>query len=245
MITCAIVIVAVRTSIRHSLLDLCYLSYTESERSNVKLRLGFLASHGGSSMQAIHKAIQAGKLNAEACVLISNNSQSRAAAFAKENSIPTYHLSLKTAHPPELLDRAILDTLIAHDVQFVILSGYMKKLGPQTLSTYKNRILNIHPALLPKFGGQGMYGNHIHEAVLVAKEKMTGITIHLVDEFYDHGTIIAQCQVPVLETDTAESLATRVKERERRFFVEVLQQLSQNHRKEVVRVWQETLKHEQ
>jgi len=101
----------------------------------------------------------------------------------------------------------------------------MKKLGPQTLSTYKDRILNIHPALLPKYGGLGMYGDHVHAAVLAAKEQETGITVHLVDEHYDQGKIIAQCKVPVLPTDTIESLALRVKAREGTFFIEVLQQL--------------------
>ncbi|TMC19916.1 MAG: phosphoribosylglycinamide formyltransferase [Chloroflexi bacterium] len=193
----------------------------------MNLRLGFLASYNGSSMQAICAAIQAGQLHAEARVVISNNSQSHVLAFARKIAIPAYHLSLKTEHTAVMVDCKLRDTLLAHEVNLVILSGYMKKLGPQTLAAYKHRILNIHPALLPKFGGQGMYGDHIHAAVLAAQEPETGITIHLVDEYYDHGPIIAQRRLPVFPTDTTESLALRVKTQEGAFFVEVLQQLAE------------------
>jgi phosphoribosylglycinamide formyltransferase-1 len=178
-------------------------------------------------MQAIHAAIQAGQLPAQAQVVISNNSQSDALAFARAATIPAYHLSVKTEQTAERLDNRMRDLLLAHEVQFVILSGYMKKLGPQTLSTYKDRILNIHPALLPKYGGQGMYGAHVHAAVLAAGEQETGITVHLIDEHYDHGKILAQCHVPIFPADTPESLALRVKAREGAFFVEVLRQLAE------------------
>lgn len=204
-----------------------HLGYFKEEiRNNMKLRLGFLASYNGSSMQAICTAIQAGQLYAEAKIVISNNSQSNALAFARTMAIPAYHLSLKTERTAEGVDCKLRDTLLAHEVNLVILSGYMKKLGPQTLTTYKNRILNIHPALLPKFGGQGMYGDHIHAAILASQEPETGITIHLVDEYYDHGPIIAQHRIPVFLTDTTTSLAQRVKAQEGAFFVEVLQHLA-------------------
>ncbi len=177
-------------------------------------------------MQAICAAIQTGQLDAEARVVIGNNSQSNALTFAREATIPAYHLSLKTEQTAEKLDRAMCETLLAHEVQLVVLSGYMKKLGPQTLAMYKDHILNIHPALLPTYGGQGLYGNHVHAAVLAAGEHETGVTIHLVDEYYDHGQTIAQCKIPVLPTDNVASLAQRVKEREQTFFVEVLQQIA-------------------
>ena len=191
------------------------------------LQLGFLASHGGSGMQAITHAIADGRLDAQARVVISNNSQSQALAFARGKKIPAYHLSEKTAQTAEKLDATICETLLKHDVQLVILSGYMKKLGHRTLSAYKNRIINIHPSLLPKYGGQSMFGTHVHEAVLAAGDDKTGVTIHLVDEFYDHGTILDQCEVPVLPGDTVESLRARVLAREASFYVEVLQRLSQ------------------
>jgi phosphoribosylglycinamide formyltransferase-1 len=117
---------------------------------------------------------------------------------------------------------------VRHDVNLVILSGYMKKVGPKTLDAFRGRILNVHPALLPKYGGNGMYGHNVHAAVLAAGETETGVTIHLVDEEYDHGRIIGQAVVPVLKTDTVDSLAARVLEREKTFFVEVLQRISES-----------------
>lgn len=204
------------------------MSSKSNEESNVNLRLGFLASHGGSSMQAIHAAIQAGQLQAQAQIVISNNSQSDALTFAQTMTIPAYHLSVKTEQAAEQLDSRMRDLLLAHEVQLVILSGYMKKLGPQTLSAYKDRILNIHPALLPKYGGQGMYGASVHAAVLAAGELETGITVHLIDEHYDQRKILAQCRVPILPADTPEHLALRVKAREGAFFVEVLRLLAEH-----------------
>jgi phosphoribosylglycinamide formyltransferase-1 len=111
---------------------------------------------------------------------------------------------------------------VSHDVELVVLAGYMKKVGPRTLRHFAGRVLNIHPALLPKFGGQGMYGRRVHEAVLAAGERETGVTIHLVDDEYDHGRILGQCRVPVLPGDTVESLAQRVLQREHEFLVEML-----------------------
>ncbi len=190
------------------------------------LHLGFLASHGGSNMQAILDACNAGRLDAKPCVVISNNSDSMALQRAKNEGIPGYHLSAHTHPDPEELDRTILEVLRRHGVDTVILAGYMKKLGDHTLQAYRGRILNIHPALLPKFGGQGMYGKRVHEAVLAAGEKVTGVTIHIVDEHYDAGPIINQCEVPVLEGDTAEGLAERVLTHEHRLYVETLQKIS-------------------
>jgi len=101
----------------------------------------------------------------------------------------------------------------------------MKKLGPKVLKNYKSRILNIHSALLPKYGGKGMYGNYIHEAVLQAKEKETGVTIHIVDEDYDTGRIINQIKVPVFESDTVEILSKRVLEQEHKIYVDTLNKI--------------------
>jgi phosphoribosylglycinamide formyltransferase-1 len=135
-------------------------------------------------------------------------------------------LSSHTHPEPEALDAAICNTLVQHDADIVVLAGYMKKLGPRTLKQFEGRILNTHPALLPKFGGQGMYGSRVHEAVLAAGESTTGVSIHVVDAGYDTGPVIAQCEVPVYPNDTVESLAERVQTRERAFLVETLQALS-------------------
>jgi len=192
-----------------------------------KLRLGFLASHGGSNMQAIIDACKDGRLDGEPAVVISNNSESTALERARRESIPHYHLSSATHPDPAELDAAILRTLEEHGVDLVILAGYMKLLGPETLTRYRGRILNIHPALLPKFGGKGLYGKKVHEAVLAAGELVTGVTIHLVDERYDAGPIVAQSEVPVLEGDTVDSLAARVLEREHQLFAETLQKIGE------------------
>lgn len=113
--------------------------------------------------------------------MISNNSKAEALARAQREGIPYRHLSAVTHPIAEQLDAAIWQTLVAHGTDLVVLAGYMRKLGSQTLADYRGRIINIHPALLPKFGGTGMYGAHVHEAVLAAGEKETGVTIHVVD----------------------------------------------------------------
>lgn len=110
-------------------------------------------------------------------------------------------------------------------VDYIVLAGYMKKMGPRVLSSFAGRIINTHPALLPKFGGRGMYGRRVHEAVLASGERVTGVTVHLVTAEYDEGPVVAQVEVPVHADDTVESLAERVQERERELLVETLRTL--------------------
>jgi phosphoribosylglycinamide formyltransferase-1 len=193
-----------------------------------KINLGFMVSHGGSNMQAVLEAISKGELNANPCVLISNNSNSQAIEKAKNYGLPYYHISQKTHPDIEELDEVILNTLKKHSVEYLLLLGYMKKLDNKTLQEYAGRILNIHPALLPKYGGIGMYGKNVHEAVLKNKEEITGITIHLVDKDYDTGKIINQCTVNILENDNVETLSQRVLNKEHEFLVETLIKISNN-----------------
>ena len=190
-----------------------------------ELRLGFLSSHGGTNMQAIIEACQDGRLNARLCVAISNNSRSTALERAEHAGVPAYHLSGKTHADADELDRAILGTLERYVVNLVVLAGYMKLLGPKTVSRYRGRILNIHPALLPKYGGRGMYGAAVHEAVLAAGVQFSGSTIHLVDEEFDHGPIVAQRRVPVAVDDTVESLSDRVRISEHQLYVDTLRKI--------------------
>ena len=194
--------------------------------TEVPLRIAALASGGGTNLQAIIDACKRGELNAQVCVVISNNSGSRALQRARDEGIPAYHLSAVTH--PNSLDAEICRTLQDHDVDLVLLAGYMRLLGPITLTRYHNRVLNSHPALLPKFGGKGMYGNNVHKAVLDAGETVTGVTIHYVDEQYDHGETLAQCEVPILSDDTLDTLEERVKERERRFWIETLSEFAES-----------------
>jgi phosphoribosylglycinamide formyltransferase-1 len=189
------------------------------------MNIGFLASHGGSNMQAIIDACKSGKLKSTPAVVISNNSDSGAIAKAKTEGVPYYYLSGKTHPGPGELDDAILNAFLRHQVDIVVLAGYMKKLGPKTLAHFQGRILNIHPALLPKFGGEGMYGIHVHEAVIAAGEKESGVSIHFVDENYNTGAILAQTRVPVMPDDTPETLAARVLKQEHILYAETLQRI--------------------
>ncbi|MBP7526473.1 MAG: phosphoribosylglycinamide formyltransferase [Syntrophorhabdaceae bacterium] len=190
------------------------------------MNIGFLASHGGSNMQAIIDACKAGRLSAVPVVVISNNGESRALERARNEGIPNYYLSGKTHPDPDSLDQAILDALILHRVDVVALAGYMKKLGPKTLAHFRGRILNIHPALLPKHGGKGMYGIRVHESVIAAGETESGVTVHLVTEEYDRGPILAQVRVPVMPGDTPETLAERVLVQEHILYPATLQRIA-------------------
>ena len=192
----------------------------------MKLRLGFLASHGGSNVQAILDACREGRLDAEPCVVISNNSDAMVLDRAMAARVPAFHLSSHIHPDPARLDEAILAVLEKHRVNLIVLAGYMKKLGPKTLARYRGRVLNIHPALLPKFGGKGMYGHHVHEAVLAAGEKESGATVHIADEEYDRGRILAHKKVPVKAGDTPDSLAERVLEVEHQLYAETLQRIA-------------------
>ena len=188
----------------------------------MRARLGFLASGRGSNMQSVIDACNDGRLNAMPVVVISNNADSMALERAKRERIPAFHLSARLVAGADELDQRITETLMQHEVDLVILAGYMKKLGPRTLAAYAGRILNVHPALLPKFGGKGMYGDNIHRAVLAAGETETGVTIHLVEEKYDSGPILAQCKVKVEADDTVETLAARVLAMEHKLFVDTI-----------------------
>ncbi len=188
------------------------------------MNLALLASHRGSSLQHVLDACRQGRLSARLCVVISNNGDSEALARARREGIAHHHLSRQTHPDPEQLDAAILDALDQHGTNLVVLAGYLRRLGPRTVARYRGRIINVHPALLPRHGGQGMYGTRVHEAVLAAGERETGVTIHLADGEYDHGAIIAQQRVPVLESDTVATLAARVLEDEHRLLVDTLRQ---------------------
>ena len=192
------------------------------------MNLGFLASHRGSNMQAIIDACKKGMVAAVPAVVISNNRDSGALERASSEHIPTYHVSVKTEGTEEKADIKICQILEEHDIDLVILAGYMRKIGPHVLKSFSGRIINIHPALLPKHGGQGMYGDKVHAAVLKAGEKETGVTVHVVNEEYDKGEILAQVRVKVQEGDTVETLSKRVLEAEHKIYVETIAKLANN-----------------
>jgi len=190
-----------------------------------KKNIAVFASGAGSGLQAIINGCATGEINASVRVVISNNSKSMALQRAKDASIAAFHFSQKTIEDPVQLEQTILDTLIIHDIDIIFLAGYLKKIGVKILQKFNGNIYNIHPALLPKYGGKGMYGINIHNAVIEAGETETGITIHRVDPEYDTGEIVAQCKVPVALDDTAETLAARVLVQEHVFLVQTLRRL--------------------
>ena len=189
------------------------------------MNIAVFASHGGSDLQAIIDGCKQDKLNATVAVVISNNGDSMALERAKRENIPAYHMSAKKYGGEDALAEELLRVLAAHQIDMIFLAGYMRMLHVDVLMKYHNRVFNIHPALLPKFGGKGMYGMNVHTAVIEAKETETGVTIHRVNAEYDSGEIVAQTKVPVLAEDSPEILAERVLEREHTFLVEVISQI--------------------
>lgn len=186
------------------------------------MKIGVLVSHEGTTLQAIIDACATAALRARVVAVISNNRDAVALQRARAAGITTHHLSSQTHPAGEALDTAIGAALAEAGADIVVLAGYMKRLGPLTLARFRDRVLNTHPALLPKFGGKGMYGLNVHRAVLAAREPVTGASIHLVTDDYDTGPVIAQREVAVAAEDTPEALAARVQYEERALLVGVL-----------------------
>lgn len=185
------------------------------------LNLVVFASGNGTTLQAIVDAIFQKKLAAKINLVVSNNPEAYALIRAKNSGIETYRIKKKTL---EEQDTELVNILSNFSVDLIVLAGYLKKIGPKLIEQYK--IINTHPSLLPKFGGKGMYGMKVHQAVVDAKEKITGVTLHWVNSNYDEGEIIAQTTVKVLPTDTAEDVAKKVQAVEKIQLVEVLQTFS-------------------
>jgi phosphoribosylglycinamide formyltransferase-1 len=190
-----------------------------------RLKIGFLASRNGTSLRAVIAAIASGDLAAEARIVVSNNRNASALAFAEATGVPT--LVIPTVSDPEAADTALRDALLAAEVDLVVLSGYLRRLGPKTLEAFRNRVLNIHPGPLPRFGGEGMYGRRVHEAVIASGVPESGAAIHLVDEEYDRGPVLAQRALPLNPGETVDSLEARITAMEPGFFVETLQRIAE------------------
>jgi phosphoribosylglycinamide formyltransferase-1 len=192
------------------------------EFNALPMNIGVLASGEGTTLQAVLDACASGRLPARVAVVISNNATAGALRRAQGAGVPARHLSAATVGGPQSLDQALSETLHEFAADWVLLAGYMKRLGPATLTRFAGRIINTHPALLPEFGGQGMFGANVHRAVLAAGRRTSGASVHWVDEDYDTGAVIAQVRVPVESGDSADSLALRVQAAERELVVEVL-----------------------
>lgn len=191
------------------------------------MKISFLASHGGSSAKAIIAAIKAEQLQGfEVGLLITNNKTTAIYPWCLDNNIEVVHISGKTN--PDNEDAAICAALQAANTDIIVLSGYMKKIGTQTLQAFNNRILNIHPSLLPKHGGHKMYGDFVHAAVLKAGDKESGASVQIINEVYDAGPVLLQQKVPVLEADTVATLGERVRAEEAELYINALKKWQAN-----------------
>jgi phosphoribosylglycinamide formyltransferase-1 len=172
-----------------------------------------LASGLGTNLAHIHSEIVAGALpSVELALVISNNSSSGAIAYARAHGIDAEHVSLvRSENDPERYEEDFLRVLAERGTELIALAGYLKKLPDGVVDAYANRILNVHPALLPSFGGPAMYGRRVHEAVLARGCKVSGATVHLVTKEYDAGPILLQKCCPVHDDDTPETLERRVR----------------------------------
>jgi phosphoribosylglycinamide formyltransferase 1 len=190
--------------------------------------IAVLASGGGTNFQALIDAVASGKIHGRIVCLLYNRRDAYAAERANAAGIPAIYLNVKDFPTEEEFTQKIFETLLAYAADLVVLTGWLKKLNPATIRHYKNRIVNTHPALIPAFCGLGMYGHHVHEAVLAYGAKVSGCTIHLVDESYDTGPILFQQAVDVLPGDTPETLAARILPHEHRLLVEAVRLLCED-----------------
>lgn len=190
--------------------------------SSSPLRIAVFASGRGSNFQAIIDALAQQDLPAEIVLFVTNKPNAGACAIAEQHNIPTHVHQRAAFDSSQSYAEALLGVLRAADVNFIALAGYLAMIPERVVQAYRHRIVNIHPSLLPAFGGKGMYGSHVHEAVLAYGARWTGVTVHLVDESYDTGPVIAQEPVRVQPNDTPESLAERVLKVEHRLYPHII-----------------------
>lgn len=182
-----------------------------------KYRIAIFASGSGTNAENLIRFFKKNDL-AEVVLVISNKSDAYVLERAKREFIPTVVMDMEFRKS----ETRVLELLFEFDVNFIVLAGYLLLIPNWLTQNYANRIVNIHPSLLPKYGGKGMYGEFVHQAVIDHKEKKSGITIHFINEHYDQGDVIFQAECPVLPDDTPVSLAQRIHELEYKYFPEVI-----------------------
>jgi len=187
--------------------------------------IAVFASGRGSNFINLYRAIQEGQLSATIGLVVSNNPGAPVVQTARSWNIPVRVLSPTRYTDPQQYEADLLHTLAEFHIEWIALAGYMKKIPASVIRQFPNRIVNIHPALLPAFGGKGMYGMHVHEAVFQSGAQVTGVTIHFVNEEYDQGAIIFQEPVVIRECRSPEEIAEKVLAVEHRVYPRVLQQL--------------------
>jgi len=188
-----------------------------------RARLAVLVSGRGTNLQAILDATRAPEYPAEVVVVVSDRPGAYALERARQAGVPAYVVPWR--RDPADFGRRLAEVLDAHQAQWVCLAGFLRILPPEFVQGYRGRILNIHPSLLPAFGGRGMYGERVHQAVLASGAVESGCTVHFVTEDVDAGPVVAQARVPVLPDDTVETLAARVAEQEHRLYPEAIRRV--------------------
>lgn len=196
------------------------------------LRIGVLTSgqSRGTNLQAILDACENGRIDGQVVVVIGSRRETGALERAATAGVPTLVIRPNNFENDMAYGSALIKALRSAGAELVCLCGFMRLLPENVVEAYRGRILNIHPALLPKFGGQGMFGIHVHQAVLAAGESESGCTVHLVDEMYDHGETVLQARVPVFPDDTPETLAARCLPTEHRTYVEAIRLMAERLR---------------
>lgn len=197
------------------------------------MNIAILLSGRGSNFEAIAAAIKRGELSARIRFVGSNKSDTQGLQTAKEMGIPTVVFNRSEFEDGERFADFMLEKLGEFEIDLIALAGYLRKIPSRVVNRYRQRIVNVHPALLPKYGGKGMYGMNVHRLVIESGDAETGVTVHYVDDIYDNGKIIAQRKVPVNPGDTPEKLAARVLKVEHQFYPEVLQEIADNFKKNV------------
>ncbi|XP_075486638.1 phosphoribosylglycinamide formyltransferase, chloroplastic-like [Primulina tabacum] len=193
-----------------------------------KKNLAVFVSGGGSNFRSIHEAGLSGSFHGDIAVLVTDKPECGGAEFAREKGIPVFIFPERKDAQEGLSAEDLVIALRSYKVDFILLAGYLKLIPTELIRAFPKSILNIHPSLLPAFGGKGYYGKKVHKAVIASGARYSGPTIHFVDEQYDTGRILAQRVVPVLAYDTFEELAARVLHEERRLYVEVVSALCED-----------------
>ena len=186
------------------------------------------ASGNGSNFRTIHSAICHDKISAKISMLISNNPDCGAVCYANENGIDVKIINYRNSPNSKNIVKNLARWLVLDKVDLILLLGYLKKIPSLIINRFNRKILNIHPSLLPDFGGKGFYGNNVHRAVIQSKVKITGATVHFVNNEYDKGPILIQESIDVLKDDDINSLSKRVLEKEHEIIFEAVKNFCEN-----------------
>jgi phosphoribosylglycinamide formyltransferase-1 len=190
-----------------------------------KVKLAVFISGSGSNLQSIIDHCADGTIPAEVALVVSSRDDAYGLVRAQKAGIPTSIYHRREFPDASTADKQLLDLLATRSIELIALAGYLKMIPPAIIRAYRDQIVNIHPGLLPQHGGKGMYGHFVHEAVLARGDKETGVTIHIVDEIYDHCRKLAEERVAVLPGDSPDSLAARVLAVEHNLYPRVLKEL--------------------